>query len=101
MHSLVEMDGVLPGDDVVKGGSGSSGLNITVSKARALILETATGRRASGVMSVRRQIGRRYPVLTSDTPSTTARLSLRCTPLYQYASALLPAFCHVELWIQC
>lgn len=69
MHSLVEVDGVLPGDDVVEGGSGSSGLNITVSKAHALIAETA-GRRASGVTLIRRQIqsGRRYPVPTSDTP---------------------------------
>lgn len=55
VHSLVEVDGVLPGDDVVEGGSGSSGLNITVSKAHALIAKTA-GRRASGVTLIRRQI---------------------------------------------
>lgn len=101
VHSLVEVDGVLPGDDVVESGSGSSGLNITVSKAHALIVETA-GRRASGLMVVRCQIVRRYPVLISNTPATNTRLpSSPQPPGYQYASALLPAFCHVEFRMYC
>lgn len=101
VHSLVEVDGVLPGDDVVESGSGSSGLNITVSKAHALIVETA-GRKASGLMVVRCQIVRRYPVLISNTPATNTRLPSSPQPSrYQYASALLPAFCHVEFRMKC
>lgn len=52
VYLFVEMDGVFFGDDVVKGGLGSLGLNIMVSKVCVLIFEMVIGRRVSGVMLV-------------------------------------------------
>lgn len=91
VHSLVEVDGVLPGDDVVESGSGSSGLNITVSKAHALIAETA-GRRASGVTLIRHQIRSKISCPDFRHPRQLPLAFLFVAPsVFQYANALLPA----------